>query len=137
MHRPIMIHRALFGSVERFVGILIEHFAGAFPVWLAPVQAMMIPVADRHIPYVREVADQLKKAGIRVSVDDSSARMNAKIRDAQKMKIPYMLVAGDRDQEAKTVSVRLRTGEDLGALPLDQFITLAQDIIARRALVLN
>ena len=137
MHRPIMIHRALFGSVERFVGILIEHFAGAFPVWLAPVQAMMIPVADRHVPYVREVAEQLKKAGVRVAVDDSSARMNAKIRDAQNQKIPYMLVAGDRDQESKTVSVRLRTGEDLGALPLDQFLTIIQDVTNRRALTLR
>ncbi len=137
IHRPIMIHRALFGSVERFVGILIEHFAGAFPAWLAPVQVMMIPVADRHVPYVREVATQLKVAGIRASVNDSSARMNAKIRDAQNQKIPYMLVAGDRDQEAKTVSVRLRTGEDLGAMPLDQFTTMIQDNINRRSLTLK
>ncbi len=136
-HRPVMIHRALFGSVERFVGILIEHFAGAFPVWLAPVQAMMIPVADRHLPYVRDVADRLRKAGIRVEVDDSSARMNAKIRAAQTQKIPYMLVAGDRDQEAKTVSVRLRTNDDLGAMPIAQFVEMAQDVITRRAVALK
>jgi len=136
-HRPIMIHRALFGSVERFIGILIEHFAGAFPVWLAPVQAMMIPVADRHLPYVRQVAATLNEAGIRVEVNDSSARMNAKIREAQTQKIPYMLVAGDRDQEAGTVSVRLRNNDDLGALPIADFVALASRINASRSLELK
>ena len=136
-HRPIMIHRALFGSVERFVGILIEHFAGAFPVWLAPVQVMMIPVADRHNEYVKQVAETLKEAGIRVEVDDSDARMNAKIRTAQMQKIPYMLVAGDRDKDAGAVSVRLRSNEDLGAMPIADFVALATRINASRSLELK
>ncbi len=136
-HRPVMIHRAPFGSVERFVAILIEHFAGAFPVWIAPIQARMIPVADRHNDYVREIADQLRAADLRVDVDDDSARMNAKIRAAQTLKIPYMLVAGDRDVEAKTVSVRLRTGEDLGAMPVDAFIKMAQSVVDRKSVELK
>jgi threonyl-tRNA synthetase len=136
-HRPIMIHRAPFGSIERFTAILIEHFAGAFPAWLAPVQAMLIPVADRHIDYCRRVADELIDAGIRVEVDASSGRMNAKIRDAQTMKIPYMLVAGDRDQEAGNVSVRLRTGEDLGGMSVAAFKDLAGRIIGEKTLSLQ
>jgi threonyl-tRNA synthetase len=137
MHRPIMIHRAPFGSMERFTGILIEHFAGAFPAWLSPVQAMLIPVADRHVDYLNGVAAQLRQKGIRVEVDANSSRMNAKIREAQGQKIPYMLIAGDRDVEAGAVSVRLRTGEDLGAMPVAEFINLAQRIIESKSLVLN
>ena len=136
-HRPVMIHRAPFGSIERFVAILIEHYAGAFPLWMAPVQAVMIPVADRHNDYVHSVAKRLRATGMRVEVDDSSNRMNAKIRAGQTQKTPYMLVAGDRDQEAQTVSVRLRTNEDLGAMPVEQFIRMAQDVIARKALDLQ
>lgn len=120
-HRPYMIHRALLGSMERFMGVLIEHFAGAFPVWLAPVQAVLIPIADRHLDYARQVAQGYVDAGLRAQVDDRSERMNAKIRDAQLQKIPYMLVIGDREIESGTVSVRLRTEENLGSMPVDQF----------------
>ncbi len=121
-HRPYMIHRALFGSMERFMGVLIEHFAGALPVWLAPIQATLIPIADRHVEYAEKVAAQLREAGVRVDVDQRSERMNAKIRDAQLQKIPYMLVVGDREAEAEQVAVRMRSGEDLGALPVEAFL---------------
>jgi len=121
-HRPYMIHRALLGSMERFMGVLIEHYGGAFPVWLAPVQAAIIPIADRHMEYAHSLASQLKDAKLRVQVDDRGERMNAKIRDAQMQKIPYMLVIGDREVEAGTVSVRLRSGENLGAIAVDDFI---------------
>ena len=122
-HTPVMLHRAVTGATERFMGMLIEHFGGAFPLWLAPVQATVIPIADRHQPYADEVAKTLREAGFRVEVDARSERMNAKIRHAQLQKIPYMLVAGDREAEAGTVAVRVRTGEDLGAIPLADFIT--------------
>ena len=113
-HRPYMVHRALMGSMERFMGVLIEHYAGAFPVWLAPVQAVLIPITDRHLDYAFEVAEQLKAEGIRAEVDDSSDRMNAKIRAAQKQKIPYMLVVGDQEVEAGKVAPRLRSGDKSG-----------------------
>ena len=130
-HRPYMIHRALLGSMERFMGVLIEHFAGAFPVWLAPVQAMLIPIADRHVGYAREVAQALQRAGLRVEVDDRGESMNAKIRDAQNQKIPYMLVVGDREAEQGAVAVRLRSEENLGAMSIQTFIEKAgQDIQA-------
>lgn len=129
-HRPYMIHRALLGSMERFMGVLIEHYAGAFPVWLAPVQAMLIPIADRHQDYAQKVADQLFEAGLRVEVDSRSERMNAKIRDAQNEKIPYMLVVGDREVENQAVSVRLRSEENLGAMSIDAFLSRAQGDIA-------
>jgi threonyl-tRNA synthetase len=125
-HTPVLLHRAVTGSTERFMGVVIEHFAGAFPLWLAPVQAMMIPVADRHIPYAREVAEKLKAQGFRVEVDERGERMQAKIRDATMQKIPYMLVVGDKDQAAGAVSVRLRSGEDLKAKTLEEFIALAK-----------
>lgn len=136
-HRPIMIHRAPFGSIERFVGILIEHFAGAFPVWLAPVQAVMIPVADRHIEYCQKVAARLRELEIRVEIDASNSRMNAKIREAQLQKVPYMLVAGDRDIEAGNVSVRLRTNEDLGALSVDGFVEMVRKVVESKSLELK
>ena len=120
-HRPVMIHRAVTGSTERFMAMLIEHFAGAFPVWLSPLQVMVIPIADRHIEYANQVAETLKAAGIRVEVDVRSERMNAKVRDAQMQKIPYMLVVGDKEAAAHAVAVRLRTNENLGALPLADF----------------
>jgi threonyl-tRNA synthetase len=122
LRRPVMIHRAILGSIERFMGILIENHAGAFPVWLAPVQATLIPIADRHNDYCLGVAQKLRAAGLRVEVDERSERMQAKIRDAQLKKVPYMLIAGDRDIEAGAVSVRTREGEDLGALSVDAFI---------------
>ncbi len=132
-HRPYMIHRALLGSLERFFGVLIEHYAGAFPIWLSPVQAVMIPIADRHLDYARQVAQELKQVGLRVTVDDRSERMNAKIRDAQNQKIPYMLVIGDKEQEAGQVALRLRNGENPGPLPVAAFIARArEDIEAKR-----
>ncbi|MDQ6602877.1 MAG: threonine--tRNA ligase [Chloroflexota bacterium] len=120
-HRPVMVHRTVLGSMERFVGGLIEHYAGAFPVWLAPVQAMVIPIADRHQEYAQEVVAALKKHNIRAEANVSDGRMQAKIRDAQVQKVPYMLVVGDREAEAGAVSVRLRSGEDLKSMPLAQF----------------
>lgn len=136
-HRPIMIHRALFGSVERFVGILIEHFAGHFPAWLAPVQAVVIPVADSHNDYAYQVAKELRDAGIRVQVDDGRGRMTRKIRDAREQHIPYMLIVGDNDINAGTVSVRLRSDEDLGAFARDEFKQLIKRVIDERSLELK
>ncbi|MFT5193544.1 MAG: threonyl-tRNA synthetase [Cellvibrionaceae bacterium] len=126
-HRPVMIHRAPFGSMERFTGILIEHFNGAFPLWLAPVQAMVVPITDRNVEYGKQVAAELKAAGFRVSVDDGNERMNKKIRNAQMMKIPYMLVIGDQEQEAGTIAVRTRENENRGAMPVAEFMALIQD----------
>jgi threonyl-tRNA synthetase len=131
-HRPFMVHRALYGSFERFFAVLIEHFAGAFPVWLAPVQAAIIPIADRHHPYAFAVEQQLRAAGLRVIVDASSERMQHKIREAQLQKIPYMLVIGDKEMADGSVAVRLRSGENLGPLPVAQFLALAQEAIASR-----
>lgn len=131
-HRPYMVHRALLGSMERFFGVLIEHYAGAFPVWLSPKQVTMIPIADRHNDYAHEVAARLKKAGLRVIVDDSSDRMNAKIRNAQKQKVPYMLVIGDREMEEGQVALRRRSGESLPAMSVVDFIDLAQEEVAQK-----
>ncbi len=121
-HRPYMVHRALLGSIERFFGVLIEHYAGAFPLWLAPVQAMVIPIADRHLDYANEVNTEMRSAGLRVEIDQRSERMQAKIRDAQLQKVPYMLVVGDREREARAAAVRLRSGEDLQARPIGEII---------------
>jgi threonyl-tRNA synthetase len=121
-HTPVVLHRAVTGATERFLGVIIEHFAGAFPVWLAPVQAMIIPIADRHVEYAQALAGRLKAAGVRVEVDDRSERMNAKIRDAQNQKIPYMLVVGDKEMEADQVALRLRGGENPGAMPVADFL---------------
>jgi threonyl-tRNA synthetase len=131
-HMPVVIHRAIFGSFERFIAILIEHYAGSFPVWLAPVQVMMIPIADRHVEYCQQVKDRLNAIGIRAEIDASVERMNGKIRNATMQKIPYMLVAGDREQQQGAVAVRLRSGEDLKTKPLDEFIALAQTAIASK-----
>ncbi|MCH8222823.1 MAG: threonine--tRNA ligase [Chloroflexi bacterium] len=118
--RVVMIHRAMLGSLERFLGVWIEHLAGNFPVWIAPVQAVLVPITDRNVEYCRGVQAQLKASGLRVELDDSNERMNAKIRKAQLQKIPYMLVVGDREQEGGTVAVRLRNGDDLGALDINE-----------------
>ena len=131
-HRPYMVHRTLLGSLERFFGVLVEHYSGAFPVWLAPVQARLIPIADRHNDYAYQVRDQLKEVGLRVGVDDSNERMRAKIRQAQLEKIPYMLVVGDREAAEGTVSLRLRTEEDLGPHAVADFIKMAQEAIAEK-----
>jgi len=124
--RPYMVHRALLGSMERFFGVLIEHYAGAFPVWLAPVQAVLVPIADRHIAYALDVAQKLKAAGLRVQVDERNERMNAKIRDAQLQKVPYMLVVGDKELEQGQVALRLRSGENPGAMPVEDFLEIAR-----------
>lgn len=131
-HRPVMVHRTVLGSMERFVGGLIEHYAGAFPVWLAPLQVEVIPIADRHQEYAREVLRQLKEAGLRAEVDDSDDRMNAKVRKAQLQKVPYMLIVGDREVEAGTVAVRLRSEEDLGPKPLDELIAMVQQAVEEK-----
>jgi len=136
-HRPYVVHRALLGALERFIGLLIEHYAGAFPVWLAPVQAAIIPIADRHAEYANTVERRLRDAGIRAIVDGSSERMNAKIRNAQLQKIPYMLVIGDREIEADAVAVRLRTEEDLGARPVDSVAAMIRRAVDEKSLELT
>ena len=129
-HRPYMIHRALLGSLERFFGVLIEHYGGAFPVWLSATQAVLVPIADRHVDFCYEVAKKLKAAGIRAKVDERSERMNAKIRDAQKQKIPYMLVVGDQEEESGQVALRLRSEENPGPMAIEDFIARAKQEIA-------
>jgi threonyl-tRNA synthetase len=133
-HQPIMIHRALLGSLERFFGVLIEHHAGAFPLWLAPVQAVVIPVAERHQDYGRAVADRLRGQGVRVTVDDRSEKMGYKIREAQVQKIPYMLVVGDKEIEAKNVALRHRQAGDLGGADVDALAARIARLAAERAL---
>lgn len=128
--RPLIIHRGVVSTMERMMAYLIELYAGAFPLWLAPVQAVVIPIADRHIEYARAVADDLRAAGLRVEVDERNERMNAKIRDAQLQKVPYMLVVGDREREAGAVAVRTRGGDDLGPLPVFQVIDRLTDEVA-------
>jgi len=127
-----MVHRALLGSMERFFGVLIEHYGGAFPVWLSPLQAVLIPVADRHIEYCDAVAARLHEAGLRVEVRRGNERMGNKIRIAQKEKIPYMLVVGDKEQENNQVAVRLRNGEDLGAQDVGAFEALTLAAVANK-----
>ncbi|MFC1949644.1 threonine--tRNA ligase [Chloroflexota bacterium] len=136
-HRPYMIHRALLGAWERFFGLLIEHYAGAFPVWLAPVQVMLIPVADRHFDFAQQVEKKLRNEDIRVTVDSRSERINRKIRQAQLEKVPYMLVVGDKEIADSTVSVRLRSGEQLSPQSLDSFIKSTRTIIENRTLDLK
>src|SRR6185503_6635493 len=121
-HRPVVIHRAIFGTLERFIGLLIEHFAGAWPLWLAPVQAIVLPISDRHQAYAATVRDKLAAAGLRVELDGRQEKIGYKIREAQLQKIPYMLVTGDREAGEGTVSVRSRSGGDLGARPVDDFV---------------
>ena len=131
-HQPLMVHRALFGSLERFFGILIEHYAGAFPVWLAPVQAVVLPITDRQIPYAREMAARLKQAGVRVAVDERNEKVNFKIREAQLQKIPYMLVVGDREAASGTVSVRNRRHGDQGSRTVDEFLAEIKRLIEEK-----
>ena len=133
-HRPIMIHRVVFGSIERFIGILIEHFAGAFPMWLAPEQVRILPISERLLEQARDVKQQLMQAGLRVTLDDRNEKIGYKIREAQLQKIPYMLVIGDKEIENNTVSVRSRKNGDLGAVPLTQFIEEAKTEIETKAL---
>jgi threonyl-tRNA synthetase len=133
-HRPVVIHRAIIGTFERFIGVLIEHFAGAWPLWLAPVQAVLMPIADRHAEYARGVRDRLTAAGLRVELDDRVEKIGYKIREAQLQKVPYMLVIGDREAADGTVAVRSRTLGDLGARSVSAFVDAAREEIARRAL---
>ena len=132
-HRPYMVHRALLGSMERFFGVLVENFAGAFPVWIAPIQVQVLPIADRHLEYAETVAATLKSAGLRAEIDSRREKVNYKIREAQLQKVPYMLIVGDREAQAGTVSVRLRTGENIGAQPLDSFVTLVKAVTESRS----
>ena len=132
-HRVAMIHRTVLGSMERFIGVLIEHYAGAFPVWLAPVQATVIPIADRHVEYARSVVNELLAKDVRVELDDRREKVNYKIREAQLAKVPYMLVVGDREAGDGSVSVRLRSGENLGAKPLAEVIDTIQQAAAARS----
>jgi threonyl-tRNA synthetase len=125
-HQPVMVHRAIYGTYERFMAVLIEHYAGAFPLWLAPVQAVVVPIADRHVEYAESVAARLRACGFRIDVDARREKMQAKIRDAQEHQVPYMLVVGDRDQQAGTVSVRERRQGDLGAQPVDEFLKVLE-----------
>ena len=129
-----MIHRTVLGSMERFFACLTEHYAGAFPVWLAPLQVVLIPIADRHAEYASKIYAEMRSQDIRVQLDDRSERMNMKIREAQLNKIPYMLVMGDKEVENGTVSVRLRNGEDLGSLDLPAFMQRLESVIKSREL---
>ena len=131
-HRVVVIHRAILGSFERFIAILIEHYAGAFPLWLAPVQAIVLPIADRHLPYAASVRDQLRASGLRAGLDGRQEKIGFKIREAQLQKLPYMLVVGDREAEIRSVAVRERSGGDKGASSVDAFIASARDEIARK-----
>lgn len=133
-HQPVMIHRALMGSYERFIGILLEHFGGELPVWLAPLQAIVLPIADRHNDYGREVVARLSEAGARVEFDDRQESVARKIRDAEMGKVPFMLVVGDREQEAGEVGVREHRRGDVGAASLETFSERLNGLIASRAL---
>jgi threonyl-tRNA synthetase len=135
-HRPVVLHRAIYGSFERFIAILIEHFAGAFPIWLAPVQAVVLPLSEKFVDYSKQVAKTLTDAGLRIEVDDSNEKLGAKIRDAQLQKIPFMLVVGEKEAASGTVSVRKRTGGDQVVTPVEEFVEQAKRLIVSRALTL-
>ena len=134
-HRPIMIHRVVFGSIERFIGILTEHFAGAFPIWLAPVQVELMPIADRHNEFTAKVAAELKKRGVRVEVDDRSEKIGFKIREAQLQKIPYMLVIGDKEVETENVSIRCRKRGDIGTMSVSDFCDMVEKEIREKTII--
>ena len=132
-HQPVMVHRALFGSVERFFGVLIEHYAGAFPLWLAPVQVGLVPISERHHAYAHEVKAALEAIGLRVELDAGNEKMNGKIRDFANQKVPYILVMGDKEAETRSVSVRVRGAGDRGAVPLDEFVTRSHELVMVRS----
>jgi threonyl-tRNA synthetase len=129
-HRPAMIHRVVLGSMERFIGALIEHYAGAFPVWLSPVQVEILPIADRHLEYAKKVKDELFDSGIRVETDNRREKIGLKIRDAEIQKTPYMIILGDKEVGSNTVSIRARHKGDMGAVKLDEFISSIKEEIA-------
>lgn len=132
-HQVVMVHRTVLGSMERFMACLIEHYAGAFPLWLCPVQVIVIPIADRHLRYAHQVASELRDHDVRVQVDDRSERMNLKIREAQMAKVPYMFVVGDKELRTSEVSCRLRNGKDIGSISLHQFVEMVSPIIETKA----
>jgi threonyl-tRNA synthetase len=131
-HRPVMLHRVILGSIERFIGVLIEHYTGAFPVWLSPVQCMVLTVTDKHIPYAEAVYKKIIAAGIRCEKYFENEKLGYKIRQAQMQKIPYMLVIGDKEMEAETVAPRARDGQNLGSIPVNEFIVLVNDICEKK-----
>ena len=133
-HRPVMIHRVVLGSIERFIGVITEHFAGAFPTWLAPVQVKLLPITDRTMDYARKVMQTLDEAGIRCELDDRNEKIGKKIRDAQMEKVPYMLVLGDKEAEEGTVSIRSRKSADEGAMTVDAFLARILDEVKAKAL---
>jgi threonyl-tRNA synthetase len=135
-HRPVMIHRAILGSLERFIGIIIEHFAGAFPTWLAPVQAKVLPLSEKFVDYAGGVTRQLKDAGVRVEIDDSNEKLGAKIRNAQLQKVPYMLIVGEKEAQSGTVTVRKRSGGDQAAISVEELIAVVKEQVRTRALTL-
>jgi len=131
-HRPVMIHRVVFGSLERFIAIVTEHFAGAFPVWLSPVQVKILTIVEKHIPYAQSLLSQLEEKGIRAELDTRNEKIGFKIREAQMEKVPYMLVIGDKEMETGQVAVRSRKNGDMGALPVEAFIEKTTDEIAQK-----
>ena len=133
-HRPVMIHRVVLGSIERFIGVITEHFAGAFPAWLSPVQVKVLTITDRVDEYANKLAAELEAKGFRCEVDGRNEKIGKKIREATLEKIPYMLVVGDRDMENGTVSVRHRSGEDLGAMSLDQFAAMLKEEVDNKVI---
>ncbi len=137
MHRPVMVHRALFGSVERFFGVLIEHYAGAFPMWLAPVQIGLVPISsEKHMAYAEQVKAKLEAAGLRVELDARNEKMNAKIRDFGLQKVPFILILGDKESTSESVSVRTRGKGDQGSVALTDFIARASALVSRHAMEL-
>jgi threonyl-tRNA synthetase len=132
-HQPMMVHRALFGSIERFFGVLIEHYAGAFPLWLAPVQIGLVPISERHHAYAEKIQSQLQKAGFRVELDARNEKMNGKIRDFTMQKVPYVLVMGDKEAEANAVSVRTRGKGDQGSVGFEEFVTRIQGLVESKS----
>jgi threonyl-tRNA synthetase len=136
-HQPVMVHRALYGSIERFFGVLIEHYAGAFPVWLAPVQAVVIPISERHAEYANKMGAELKEAGVRVEVDVRNEKMNAKIREHAMQKVPFLLVVGDKEAEANSVNVRTRGSEKTQTVPFAEFKARIEKLIKEKAVSLG
>jgi len=133
---PVVVHRVIYGSIERFIGILIENFAGNFPTWLTPVQVKVLPISTRHIKYAEEIVNKLKEEGIRVELDDRNATLPGKIRDAQNEKVPYMIIIGDKEEKAKKVAVRLRTEKDLGQKDLQELLKEIKANIENKSLEL-
>ncbi len=132
-HQPVMVHRALFGSVERFFGVLVEQYAGAFPLWLAPVQAGIVPISERHLEYAKKIQTTLQKAGLRVEVDHRNEKMGAKIRDFTLQKLPYILIVGDKEAETGSISLRIRSQGDQGSMPLEDFVSKAQALVESKS----